>query len=131
MKELKTFNQVWQDLKTSNDDAKETLQISDNIYELINKIILTRKAQKMSQKELAEKSGLKQPALARIESFKTLPSLTTLIKIAHSLNMVVDFVNDNQFILEPNVEIKIIKFSYSNKNGEDYIWNQKSKVCQY
>lgn len=130
MRELKTFDQVWQDLKTSNDDAKGTLQISDNIYELINKIIQTRKAQKMSQKELAEKSGLKQPALARIESFKTLPSLTTLIKIAHSLNMVVDFVNDNQFILEPNVEIKVIKFSYSNKNGEDYIWNQKLKVCQ-
>lgn len=48
---------------------------------LIGKMIEAREAKGMSQRELAELSGVKQPAIARIESMKTTPQIDTLLKV--------------------------------------------------
>lgn len=41
----------------------------------------------ISQKEFAEKIGMKQPQLAKIEKLDSTPSLTTLNRYAHGLGM--------------------------------------------
>ncbi len=41
----------------------------------------------MSQKELAELTGLKQPAIARIEKGENSPQLNTLLKLVDSLDL--------------------------------------------
>lgn len=40
----------------------------------------------LTQKELAEKVGTRQPAIARIENGKSAPTLTSLKKISKALN---------------------------------------------
>lgn len=49
---------------------------------IVQELIELRIARKLSQRQLADKVGIKQPALARIERGKTLPSLTMLTRLA-------------------------------------------------
>ncbi len=54
-------------------------------FNIAKELILLRKRLGFTQRELAEKAGIKQPQLARIESGKQLPRLDTLISIAESV----------------------------------------------
>ena len=51
------------------------------------RILELRKAQKMSLRELAKRSGLSAGLLSKIENFRTVPSLSVLIEIANSLEV--------------------------------------------
>ena len=68
-------------------------------------LIRLRLDENMTQTELAKKSGLKQSAIARLESEEVLPKLSTLLKLAKAL--------DANINLNPNQE-SIIKIE-SNK----------------
>ena len=48
---------------------------------LIGKMIEAREEKGLSQRELANLSGVKQPAIARMESMKSTPQIDTLLKI--------------------------------------------------
>lgn len=52
---------------------------------LIDQIIELRKRNGWTQKELAKASGLTQSVIARIESKKTVPTLTTLQRVVTAL----------------------------------------------
>ena len=67
--------------------------MSEEEYErhiLISKIsadlIRLRLDENMTQTDLAEESGLKQSAIARLESEEVLPNLSTLLKLAKALD---------------------------------------------
>lgn len=47
---------------------------------LIGKLIEAREAKGLSQRELAEISGVKQPAIARLESMRSTPQIDTLLR---------------------------------------------------
>jgi len=49
--------------------------------ELIGKLIEAREAKGFTQAQLAEAAGIKQSALARMESLKATPQIDTLFKI--------------------------------------------------
>ncbi len=49
--------------------------------ELIGKLIKAREAKGLTQEQLAEAAGLKQSAVARLESLKTTPQINTLFKV--------------------------------------------------
>ena len=49
--------------------------------ELIGKLIEAREARGLTQKKLAEAAGIKQSALARLESLKATPQIDTLFKV--------------------------------------------------
>lgn len=53
--------------------------------ELIGKLIELREAKGLSQYQLAEISGVKQPAIARLEKLKAVPKIDTLFKILNPL----------------------------------------------
>ena len=62
-------------------------QVSLDLYFDIGQMILeTRILKGITQKELAEMVGTKQPSIARIESGSSLPSLSFLKKIADALD---------------------------------------------
>lgn len=65
------FAEIW------NDDQME--------YELTTMLIAARNEQRLSQVELAQKAGLRQSNISRIENGTTLPSLRTLSRIACGL----------------------------------------------
>ena len=51
------------------------------ITEIINKLKRARKEKGLSQRELAELSGVIQPVIARMESGVTSPQLDTVLKV--------------------------------------------------
>lgn len=59
---------------------------------LIGKLIEAREAKGLSQRELAELCGVKQPAIARLESMKTTPQIDTLFKVLSPLGYTISIV---------------------------------------
>lgn len=61
--------------------------INKQISNIIVKIIEKRLFLKMSQRELAKKTGVKQQMIDRIEKMESIPRLYTLIKILDALDL--------------------------------------------
>jgi len=59
---------------------------------LIGKIIEAREEKGLSQRELAELSGVKQPAIARLETLKATPQIDTLFKVLYPLGYTIEIV---------------------------------------
>ena len=78
-----------------NDDERVSLAEREKInfeIDLIGKLIEAREQKGLSQRELAKLSGVKQPAIARLESMKTTPQIDTLFKILNPLGYTLSIV---------------------------------------
>ena len=62
---------------------KEDLSYSRR--EIIRQVVRERKRQKLTQRELAEKTGLKQSNISRLETGKSNPSIDFLQRVAAGL----------------------------------------------
>ena len=89
MNKVKTFSDYMND--DSRVSAAEREQIQFEI-ELIGKVIEARKEKGLSQRDLAVLSGVKQPAIARLESMQATPKIDTLIKILNPLGYTLSIV---------------------------------------
>ena len=78
MKEINTFADYMADESRVTPEERRKIDFE---VELIGKMIEAREKKGYSQKELAELSGVKQPAIARMESLKSTPQIDTLLKI--------------------------------------------------
>ena len=54
-------------------------------YQLMMMILKARNEQHLTQSELAERTGIRQSNISRIEKGQSIPSISTLNKIAHGL----------------------------------------------
>ena len=54
-------------------------------YRLMMMVLKARNEQHLTQSELAERTGIRQSNISRIEKGQSLPSIATLNKIAHGL----------------------------------------------
>lgn len=88
-----TFNKMFNDNEFVTPEERERINFE---VSLIGKIIEAREAKGLSQRELAELSGVKQPAIARMESMKTTPQIDTLIKVLMPLGYTLAIVPLNQ-----------------------------------
>ena len=78
-----------------NDDAKVPPAEKNRIEfeaELIGKLIEAREEKGLSQRGLAELSGMKQPQIARLESMKSTPQLDTLFKVLTPLGYTLSII---------------------------------------
>ena len=82
MKSVKTFAEYMNDENRVTAEERERIQFE---IELIGKVIEARNARGLSQRDLAELSGVKQPAIARLESMQATPKIDTLLKILNPL----------------------------------------------
>lgn len=78
MSNYKTFNEMFNDDKIVSLEEREQINFQ---VDLIGKMIEAREKNGLSQRDLAELSGVKQPAIARLESMKSTPQIDTLLKI--------------------------------------------------
>ncbi len=78
MKKYTNFEEMFQDEDYVSPEEREQINFQ---VELIGKIIAAREEKGLSQRDLAELSGIKQPAIARMESMKTIPKIDTLFKV--------------------------------------------------
>ncbi|MED2737455.1 helix-turn-helix transcriptional regulator [Bacillus toyonensis] len=83
----------WAEVKTSiesiSDDRKKELEYLVGIVTVIRE---KRKQLGWTQQELAEKAGLKQSAIARLEGAAAIPSSTTMFKVAIALGLKIKLV---------------------------------------
>ena len=93
MKKHLTFNEMFNDDEYVSPEERERINFE---VSLIGKIIEAREAKGLSQRELAELSGVKQPAIARMESMKSTPQIDTLIKLLMPLGYTLAIVPLNQ-----------------------------------
>ena len=70
------WSDVREELFTPQEIAESDLRVA-----LIGELIKARREQGISQRELEEMSGVKQPVIARMESGSTTPNLSTVLKI--------------------------------------------------
>ncbi|MDR1243041.1 MAG: helix-turn-helix domain-containing protein [Deltaproteobacteria bacterium] len=64
----------------SNVSPSERARIEFEV-ELIGRLIEAREARGLTQKQLAEAAGVKQSAVARLETLKATPQIDTLFKV--------------------------------------------------
>lgn len=60
--------------------------------DIIKATIEARKNSNLSQRELSEKTGIKQPAIARIEKHTCSPNTSTLIKLLYPMGYTIKVV---------------------------------------
>lgn len=75
---------TWNDIKK---DIKSITPAEVNAIDSLAYLHAQRIKIGLSQKDLAEKIGMKQPQLARIESLTSIPSLDTLERYAKGLGL--------------------------------------------
>lgn len=71
-----TWEDVEQKLFTPEEIAESKLRVA-----LIGELVAARKEKGLTQRELEELSGVKQPIIARMESGSTTPNLSTILKV--------------------------------------------------
>jgi ribosome-binding protein aMBF1 (putative translation factor) len=86
---MKTWDSVKKNIKSLTDDENREL---DLVVEIVSQIIARRVELGISQRELAEKSGVKQSAIARLESFKVTPQIDTIAKIIKPLGLKITLI---------------------------------------
>ena len=88
-KDIDTFSDYFNDETRVNPVERERINFE---IALIGKMIEAREEKGLSQRELAEISGIKQPAIARLERMKATPQIDTLFKVLHPLGYTIEIV---------------------------------------
>lgn len=77
--------------KTLNITPEQELEIQLEM-DIINATIEARKKNKLTQRELSKRSGVKQPVIARIEKCVNSPQTSTLIKLLYPMGYTIRVV---------------------------------------
>lgn len=70
-----------------NNEQKEYFKYADMTNEIIVQLINRRLELGITQRQLAAKSEIKQPMIARIEKFESIPRIDTVVKLANALGL--------------------------------------------
>jgi len=83
----------WSDVRGSitslTDEEKNELEF---FAEIVSKIIKRRAELNITQRSLAEKSGIKQSAIARLEKLDVIPRIDTLERVLRPLGLRMEIV---------------------------------------
>ena len=71
-----TWEDVRKEMFTPEEIAESNLRVA-----LIGELVKARTERGLSQKQLEELSGVKQPVIARMENGSTTPNLSTILKV--------------------------------------------------
>ena len=84
----------WKDLRQSFNLTPEEEEIINLEKSLISAIVDAREQSGMTQKQLSELCGVKQPVIARLESAVHSPQVNSIIKILKPLGYTLAVVKD-------------------------------------
>ncbi|MCD8230709.1 MAG: helix-turn-helix domain-containing protein [Clostridiales bacterium] len=76
------------DQQLQNPEFRKEWENSEAEYNLMNAIVEARKERHLTQKQLAEKTGIDQSDISKIETGNANPALSTLKRLADGLDMV-------------------------------------------
>lgn len=86
---MKTWGDVRAEIKSISQEEKETIELT---AKLVAQLIEQRNSLGLSQRELSERAGLKQSALARLERTRVIPRIDTIAKVAKELGLEIRLV---------------------------------------
>ena len=84
---MRTWNDYKEHIKNTSPDGKAEIDEIEALSKIISSIIERRNSLGISQRELAKLCNMPQSSVARIESYKSVPKLDTLLKITQSLGL--------------------------------------------
>lgn len=84
---MKTWKDYKNHVKTINEEERRNMEEIEEISTIVSSIIKRRQELGISQRSLAERCGLPQSSIARIETLKTTPKLDTLVKLLQALDL--------------------------------------------
>ena len=86
MEKYSVFN--IQEFVNFNDEKEKFLyEVEEEQFKLIQNLIKKRKEKNMTQKDIANMTGLSQQAVSRIEKYGNTPSMVNLIKYLRALDL--------------------------------------------
>lgn len=87
---------TWEQVRESLNIAPEQEEEIKLELEIIEATIEARKKATLSQRDLSKKSGIKQPAIARIEKGVCSPKVSTLMKLLYPIGYTLKVVPLNK-----------------------------------
>ncbi len=84
---MRTWNDYKEYVKSVDPEGKKDMEEIENMAAIVGAMIEQRNMLGLSQRDVAAMCGIPQSSVARIESYKTVPNLDTLLKIFHSLGL--------------------------------------------
>ena len=86
----------WKEIRKNLDISPEQEAEIQLERDIIEATIEARKKNKLTQRELSKKSGVKQPVIARIEKCVNSPQTSTLIKLLYPMGYTIRVVPLNE-----------------------------------
>lgn len=86
---MKKWSDVRENIQALSEFEKEQIDLA---AELVKQIINRRAELGLTQRQLAEKSGVKQSAIARLESQAVVPRIDTLYKLLRPLGLKIKLI---------------------------------------
>ena len=124
MEQRVTFDQMIEEIKRRGEKERETIEVAEELSDIIMAITDARIEKGLTQRELAEMSGLKQSAIARMESIQVVPRLDTLIKIARCLGIKLKAEREEE--VTESATMTIYSISDYNNTINSYGWGLPS-----
>jgi predicted transcriptional regulator len=84
---MRTWNDYKEHVRTVDPEISKDMEEVEAPSQIVKAMVEQRNALGLSQRELAALCGIPQSSVARIESFKTVPNLDTLLKIFQQLGL--------------------------------------------
>ena len=82
---MRTWNDYKEHVRTVDPEISKDMEEVEALSQIVKAMVEQRNA--LGQRELAALCGIPQSSVARIESFKTVPNLDTLLKIFQQLGL--------------------------------------------
>lgn len=84
---MRTWNDYKEHVKATDPEGKKDIEELEALASIVSAIIEKRNELGLSQRDLASICGIPQSSVARIETFKTIPNLDTVLKIMQPLGL--------------------------------------------
>ena len=116
-----TFDEVLEEIKNSGEKEKESIEVASELARIIGDLAEARVKRGLTQRALADVSGIKQAAIARMETLQAIPRLDTMVKLARCLDVKINVetassANTKVFFVFPDYAQKQGKYTWANDN---------------
>ena len=85
-----TIDSLFDPSRFTLEEERSAIEVSSKVADIILALIEKKKKKGLTQQQLADKCGMKQSAIARMESIESIPRLDTIIRVATALEMTMD-----------------------------------------
>ena len=85
-----TIDSLFDPSRFTLEEERSAIEVSSKVADIILALIEERVKKGLTQQQLADKCGMKQSAIARMESIESIPRLDTIIRVATALEMTMD-----------------------------------------